>query len=286
MCAVRILRSRMLGGFVALSLAACLASPSGWAQSKAPAKKPPPIQAKQAILMSFPLGIVLLRKDERAPMAPSSMTKLMTALLVIEAIKSGKTKADAKVTITQAATKTRGSRARLRRGQKVSVQTLLEATLIGSANDAAIALAIHIAGSEDKFAAQMTTRAKEMGLLGSQFRNATGFAAKGHQMTARDVALLSAHIMNRHPQYFALFAKRTTKVGRRRLRNRNPVLGRVKGADGIKTGQTRAGGFGLAASAVRGKVRLILVINGLKSAKARAIEARRLLEWGFKTVVP
>ena len=246
------------------------------------AQQPPKPAAKQALLVTHPLGIAILAKNADAAMAPSSMTKIMTALLVVEAIKAGKIKATDKVKITREMLRTRGSRLRPKRGSRVTVQTLLEAMIVGSANDATKALAIHLAGSEAAFAKRMTDRAKALGLSGSSFRNATGFNAKGHRMTARDVARLAGYFIDKHPAYYALFANRTVKVGRKRLRNRNPVLGGVSGADGIKTGQTREGGYGLAASARRGAIRLILVINGLKSAKARRAEAKRLLEWGFR----
>lgn len=246
------------------------------------AEKPPVPAAKQAILIAHPLGIVLLAKNPDTPMAPSSMTKIMTALIVIEAIKSGRLKAAAKVKITRTMLRTRGSRLRPKRGTRISVKSLLAATIVGSANDAAKALAIHLAGSEAAFADRMTARAKSLGLQKSRFSNATGFNADGHQMSARDVARLAGFLIDKHPKYYALFGKRSAKIGKKTLRNRNPVLGAVSGADGIKTGQTRKGGYGLAASARRGAIRLILVINGLKSAKARRAEAKRLLEWGFR----
>ena len=246
------------------------------------ADKPPKPAAREVLLVTHPLGIAILVKNADTAMAPSSMTKIMTALLVVEAIKSGKIQPSEKIRITREMLRTRGARLRPKRGARITVRSLLEAMIVGSANDAAKALAIRLDGSEAAFAKRMTARAKALGLASSSFRNATGFNAKGHQMTARDVARLASYFIDKHPGYYALFGRRSVKVGKRRLRNRNPALGRIKGADGIKTGQTRKGGYGLAASAKRGAIRLILVINGLKSAKARRAEAQRLLEWGFK----
>jgi D-alanyl-D-alanine carboxypeptidase (penicillin-binding protein 5/6) len=254
----------------------------GLALTAAAAEKPPPFKAKQAILLTYPHGIELVSRNADAAMAPSSMTKMMTALLVIEAIKAGKINATDKIKITKAMLRTRGSRLKPRRGAKITVRALLNALVVGSANDAAKALAIRLAGSEAAFAERMTKRAQALGLVNSQFRNSTGFNAKGHRMSARDVARLAGELIKKHPKYYAIFGRKSVKVGKRRLKNRNPVLGLVKGADGIKTGQTRKGGYGLSASAKRGSIRLILVINGLKSAQARRQEAKRLLEWGFR----
>ena len=246
------------------------------------AEKPPKFSARQVLLITHPLGIELVSRNADAAMAPSSMTKIMTALLVIEAIKTGKVKISDKIRMTKTMLKTRGSRLKPRRGARITVQALLEAMVIGSANDAAKALAIHLAGSEAAFAKRMGKRATGLGLQKSQFRNATGFNAKGHRMSARDIARLAGHLIANHPKFFAMFARSAVRIGKKRLRNRNPVLKSVEGADGIKTGQTRKGGYGLAASAKRGSIRLILVINGLKSAQARRREAKQLLDWGFR----
>ena len=175
----------------------------------------------------------------------------------------------------------RGSRVGLKAGGRYRARDLVRAMIVNSANDAAVALAERLAGSETAFAAEMTRRARNLGLRDTAFRNATGFTAPGHLTSARDIARLAGEIIARFPQRYRLFAMRSVRFGGRTWRNRNPVLGRVAGADGLKTGYTRAGGYGLVASAKRGGRRLILAINGLKSEGERRREAVRLLRWGF-----
>lgn len=238
--------------------------------------------ARQAFMVALPSNKVLLAKRADTPMAPSSMVKLMTVLLVIEALKAGKLTFDQKVKISRTAVKTRGSRIGLRAGETVPLELLLEGTIVASGNDSARALAEVVAGSEAAFAKRMTARATALGLKNSSFRNATGFTVRGQHMTARDVATLSSYLIRNHPLLYGYFSLKSVTHNGKTYRSRNPVLGVVDGADGLKTGQTRAGGYGLAASAARGGTRLILVINGLKTAKARKAEALRLLEWGFK----
>jgi D-alanyl-D-alanine carboxypeptidase (penicillin-binding protein 5/6) len=196
-------------------------------------------------------------------------------------LKKGTLRRGEPVTISRRAARQRGSTLKLRAGQKVPLGTLLTATIVHSANDAAVALAERVAGSEAKFARLMTRKAKALGLARSRFRNATGFTAKGHRMSAADVAFLAGLIIARYPEYYPLFGRRSFTFAGHIYANRNPLLGTVDGVDGLKTGQTRAGGYGLVVSAKRGGRRLILVVNGLKSEKARRSEATRLLEWGF-----
>jgi D-alanyl-D-alanine carboxypeptidase (penicillin-binding protein 5/6) len=157
----------------------------------------------------------------------------------------------------------------------------MRAAGIASANDAAVAIAEQLGKSEAGFAKQMTAKAGELGLSGSRFANATGHTAKDHHMTAADVAKLAGIIIQRYPERYRLFAEREFRFRNQTHPNRNPLLGSFAGADGIKTGQTSAGGHGIVASAVRDGRRLILVINGMPSEEARAAEAARLLEWGF-----
>lgn len=238
--------------------------------------------ARQAFMIALPSQKVLLAKRADRAMAPSSMVKLMTVLLVLEALEAGEISLTQPVKISRTAARTGGSRIGLEAGETVSLEMLLRGTAAASGNDSAIALAEVLASSEAAFAKRMTARAKTLGLKQSRFRNATGFTRRGQHMSARDVATLSAYLIERYPLFYAYFALRSVERKGKQYRNRNPVLGVVDGADGLKTGQTRAGGYGLAASAKRGDVRLILVINGLKSAQARRDEAVRLLEWGFK----
>ena len=209
------------------------------------------------------------------------MTKLMTALLVFEALRAGRLSGEERVEVSAYAAGQRGSRVGLKPGGRYTARDLMRATIVHSANDAAVALAERLAGSEKAFAAAMTRRARQLGLRDSAFRNTTGFTAPNHLTSARDIARLAGLILARFPDRYRLFALRSIRFGGRSWRNPNPVLGRVDGADGLKTGYTRAGGYGLVASAKRGARRLILVVNGLKSEAARRREAIRLLRWGF-----
>lgn len=266
-----------------LLLTACLvAAPAAAKPKTKKATKEFSSRAKQALLVEYPSIRVIYAKNARKGMRPSSMTKLMTSLLVFEAVEAGRATVDEQVTASKIAAKPRGSRVSLRQGRKYRFGDLMRAMIVYSANDATVALAERLAGSEAAFAQAMNKRAREIGLLDSNFRNATGFTAKNHKMSALDIARLAGLILAKYPNRYPLFAMRRVQFGKKSYRNRNPVLGAFKGADGLKTGQTKAGGYGLVASAKQGERRLILVINGLKSAKARKREAIRMLKWGFR----
>ncbi len=273
---------RILTRVIALVMAFTIAAP-GVATSKSKSKTPR-TKARQAILIALPGDRVLLRKRASRRMAPSSMVKLMAIYLVFERLRDGRAALGDQVEVSASAVRTRGSRIGLKAGDKVSLENLLRGVIVYSGNDAALALAEHFGASEAKFAAMMTARAKALGLATSRFKSATGFTAKGQYMSANDLARLAARTINDFPLFYLYFRERRFTFRGKIYRNRNPVLGRVAGADGLKTGQTRAGGYGLVVSAERRGVRLILVINGLRSAKARAREAVRLLEWGFRKV--
>ncbi len=258
-----------------LALAICLA---GGAQVRAETAK----GAKQAIVIEHPSGRELFARAADRAMAPSSMTKMMTLYLAFEALERGKVGAETSVTISGRAAQARGAAIGLKAGEKAAFGELIRAAAIASANDAAVAIAEHLAGDEAAFANAMTEKAKELGLKGSRFVNATGHHAKDHRMTARDAALLAARLIEKFPQHYRMFGESEFNFRDQVHRNRNPLLGAVAGADGIKTGQTAAGGYGLAGSVSRNGKRLILVINGLPSEAARAEEARRLIEDGFR----
>jgi D-alanyl-D-alanine carboxypeptidase (penicillin-binding protein 5/6) len=238
-------------------------------------------RAKQAILVEHPSGRVLFEKAEDKPMAPSSMTKLMTLYLAFEALKDGRVSETTAVKISKRAAEARGSSMDLAAGDSVPFGDLVRGTAIASANDAAVAIAEHLGKSEAAFAKTMTATGRELGLAGSRFANATGHTAKDHRMTAADVAKLAGLILQRFPERYRIFAEREMRFRGQTYPNRNPLLGSYAGADGIKTGMTSAGGYGIAAAAARDGKRLILVINGMPSEDARAAEARRLLDWGF-----
>ena len=248
-------------------------------------------KARYAILMDARSGAVFFEKDADTPMPPASMSKIMTMLVVFDGLKAGRLSENDIFEISVDAWRrggapSGGSTMFARPGARIPLGTLLRAVIVASANDAAIAIAQGIAGSEEAFARLMTQRARELGLKRSTFTNATGLPDPRHRMTARELALLSRHLIATYPKYYRLYGEREFTWGKHRQFNRNPLLGKYPGADGIKTGYTKEAGYGLVASAVRDGRRLIAVIAGLKSKRERAAEARRILDWGFRRFRP
>lgn len=240
------------------------------------------IQARQAFMMDFDTGAVLLAKDADSRMYPASMTKLMTAYLVFERLKNGTLSLDDAFPVSEKAWHKQGSKMFVEVGTRVRIEDLLYGLIVQSGNDASIVLAEGIAGSEAAFARMMTEKARELGMAHTQFRNASGWPDEEHYTTARDMAILARILIRNFPEYYHFYSTREFTYSGITQQNRNPLLGREIGADGLKTGYTDASGYGLTASAKRGDQRLILVVNGLDSAKERRLEAGRLLDWGFR----
>lgn len=238
--------------------------------------------AKQAIVIDAETGAVLLEKNADEPTPPSSMSKLMTVYMVFERLKDGSLSLDDKFPVSKKAWRKGGSKMYVLIDTSVRVEDLLRGAIVQSGNDASIVIAEGLAGSEEDFAAQMNEKAREIGLEASVFRNASGWPEEGHVMSVRDIATLARRTIQDFPEYYPFYAEKSFTYSGIRQGNRNPLLYRNMGADGLKTGSTEAGGFGLVASAVRDGQRLILVLNGLPSARARANDAQRLIEWGFR----
>ncbi|MEZ0259453.1 MAG: D-alanyl-D-alanine carboxypeptidase family protein, partial [Alphaproteobacteria bacterium] len=241
--------------------------------------------AKQAIIVDVGTGAVLLDKSAKDKMPTSSMSKLMTMYLVFEALKQGKLKLDDTQHISEAAwgnSMKDGSRMYLELNSKVKIEDLVRGVIIQSGNDASVALAEAVGGTEASFADAMNTRAKEIGLESSHFMNATGLPDPDHYSTPRDLALLAYRLINDFPEYYHYFSEKEFTYNKIRQHNRDPLLGRVSGADGLKTGHTAVAGYGLVGSAKRDNRRIILVINGLPSEKARQEEGVKLMEWAFR----
>jgi serine-type D-Ala-D-Ala carboxypeptidase (penicillin-binding protein 5/6) len=238
--------------------------------------------ARQAILVDFETGAVLLEKNPDERMPPSSMSKLMTMYVVFDLLKAGRLRLDQTMPVSERAWRMGGSKMFVQLGTQVSVENLARGVIVQSGNDACIVLAEGISGSEQQFAELMNETGRRIGLRASVFRNATGWPDPEQRMTARDLALLARRIIVDHPEYYRFYNERSFRWNDITQENRNPTLARVAGADGLKTGHTEEAGFGLTASAVRGGRRLILVVNGLASMRARAEESERLLEWGFR----
>ena len=244
-------------------------------------------KAKYALLMDADTGYVMFDKQSDESMHPASMSKLMTSYLVEEALKSGKYKEDTEFTVSENAwrkggAKTGGSTMFLKIGQKVKLIDLLKGINIQSGNDACIVVAEGMAGTEEAFAAKMTQKAKKLGLTKSNFVNATGIPDPNHLMSARDLALLSQHIINDFPEYYPIYSQKEFTYNGIKQGNRNPLLYSLQGADGLKTGHTSQSGYGLTATVKSpdGR-RLILVVNGLNSMNDRATEARNLMNYGL-----
>ncbi|AEI89126.1 MAG: D-alanyl-D-alanine carboxypeptidase [Candidatus Midichloria mitochondrii] len=236
--------------------------------------------ADYAALLDYETETVLFSKNGENAMIPSSMSKLMTIYIAFHQLKSGAIKLDDRFTVSEKAWKTGGSRMFLDLGSSVSVEDLLRGIIVQSGNDASIALAEGITGSEEVFVHYMNEAAKELGLKNSHFTNATGWPDPGHRTSAIDLTKLAAALIKNFPEYYHYFNEKTFTYNKISQENRNALLG-VGGVDGLKTGHTDDGGYGIIASALKSDRRLIAVVNGLKNNKERSREADRLLTYGF-----
>ncbi len=238
--------------------------------------------AKQAILIDNVTGAVLFEKAADELMEPSSMSKIMTVYMVFERLADGSLKPDDTLPVSEKAWRKGGSKMFVKVGTRVSVEDLLRGIIIQSGNDATIVIAEGLAGDEETFSAEMTERAHELGMVSSNYTNASGWPDEGHRVTARDLALLAKLTIENFPQFYGYYAEMEFTYNDIRQGNRNPLLYKKMGADGLKTGHTKNAGYGLTGSAMRDGRRLILVLNGLESAGARSREAERLIEYGFR----
>nr|WP_246337336.1 D-alanyl-D-alanine carboxypeptidase family protein [Azospirillum oleiclasticum] len=238
--------------------------------------------ARQAILIDQTTHTVLFEKNADQRMPPSSMSKIMTMYMVFEALKEGRLSLDHTLPVSERAWRMQGSKMFVELNNVIKVDDLIKGVIIQSGNDACIVLAEGLAGSEPAFAERMNQRAKELGLTGTNLVNSTGWPDPNHYMTARDLSILAEHLIEDYPQYYHYYSMREFTYHGIKQGNRNPLLYRNIGVDGMKTGHTDAAGYGLTASAERDGRRLILVVNGLPSMQARADESARLIEWGFR----
>jgi len=244
--------------------------------------------APTAILVEANSGSVLFEKNADELRAPSSMMKLMTAEVVFHAVKQGDIKLTDEYRISENAWRKGGAPAGgstmfAALNSKVSIDDLLHGAIIQSGNDSCIALAEGMAGNEKIFAADyMTKRARELGLSQSTFANSNGLPDPGNKMTVRELAKLARHIILDYPEFYKLFGEKEFTWNKIRQPNRNPLLNSLEGSDGLKTGYTKEGGYGMVGSAVQNGTRLIVVVNGLEDPDDRASEAKKMLEWGFR----
>jgi D-alanyl-D-alanine carboxypeptidase (penicillin-binding protein 5/6) len=245
--------------------------------------------APHAMLVDFETGTVLYEKGADEAIIPASMLKLMTLEVLFEELRTGRLKLTDQFTVSVNAWRTGGapsggSAMMLTPNARPTVEDLIRGIVVVSGNDAAITVAEAISGTEEKFAVLMNERARIRGLAGSTFVNSTGFDAEGQRMTVRDIIKLADILIRDYPQYYKYFAEREFSWNNRAQQNRNPLLTMEGlGADGLKTGYLKVSGYGVIGSAVQNGRRLIVVVHGLEEARDRGQEARKLLEWGFRT---
>ncbi|MEI7796761.1 MAG: D-alanyl-D-alanine carboxypeptidase family protein [Methylococcaceae bacterium] len=242
----------------------------------------PKIAASSFILMDYYTGKILAENNADIKLAPASLTKIMTVYVAFREISSGHLNLTDLATVSQNAWKTGGSRMFLEVNIKVSIEDLIKGIVIQSGNDAAVALAEHIAGSESTFAEMMNQQAARLGMLNSHFEDSNGLPAENHYTSARDLAIVTKAIIDEFPEYYRWFSQKEFTYNKITQHNRNQLLSRDETVDGVKTGFTDDAGYCLVASAVRENMRLISVVMGTSSANARANENQNLLNYGFR----
>ncbi len=232
--------------------------------------------------MDLSSGAVLLEKNADTPLPPASMSKLMTLEIVFDALKTGRLALGDTFRTSARAAAMGGSKMFIRSGEVVSIEDLLRGVIVQSGNDAAVALAEAISGTEESFAQLMNQRGKQIGLTNSNFLNATGWPQADHEMSLRDLAIVAERLIDEYPDYYPMFAETTFTWDGIIQSNRNPLLDLDIGADGLKTGHTEEAGYGLVASAERDGRRVVLVIAGLETDQDRRQESERLINWAFR----
>ena len=239
-------------------------------------------QAKHALILETETGAVLLDKgaDERIP--PASMSKIMTAYIVFGMLKEGRAALTDELPVSERAWRLQGSKMFVPIGGRISIDDLLKGVIIQSGNDACLVLAEGLAGSEESFVELMNQKANQIGLKDSHFTNVSGLPDPDHWMTGRDLATLAIRTIRDFPEYYHYYSEMDYEFNNIKQGNRNPLLYKNVGADGLKTGHTEEAGYSLTASVARENRRIILVLNGLPTMKARAQESERLIEWAFR----
>jgi len=244
-------------------------------------------RAKAAFVIDQTTGTVLLTKRADEALPPASMSKLMTLYIAFEAIRDGRLRLDERLPVSAHAMSFGGSTMFLDTTDRVRVEDLLRGIIVLSGNDACVVLAEALSpdGTEAGFARLMTQRAQQLGMTSSTFKNASGWPAQGHAMSMRDLTLLASHIIRDFPEFYPMFSERKFEFDGRapsNVNNRNPLLGLVAGADGLKTGHTQEAGYGLVGSAKNGERRVVFALTGLDSPRARAEESEAIVNWAFR----
>lgn len=242
----------------------------------------PDLDATSYILVDFNTGAILAEKNSAMQAEPASITKLMTVYVAFQELRNGTLKLDDKVTVSKKAWRTEGSRMFIEVGKQVKVEDLMQGIIVQSGNDASIALAEHIAGTEETFAQLMNQHAQTLGMTQTNFLNATGLPGDGHLTTAADIATLASAIIREFPEYYNWYSQLEFTYAGIRQFNRNKLLRRDRSVDGLKTGHTESAGYCLAASAKRDNMRLVSVVLGTDSDNARSSATQALLNYGFR----
>ena len=259
-------------------------NPAAMAPAPAPGKPTDGIetQAKHALIVEVETGTVLLDKLADEHMPPASMSKIMTAYVVFDMLKQGRASLEDDLPVSERAWRLQGSKMFVPIGGRIKIDDLIKGVIIQSGNDACLVLAEGLAGSEEAFVELMNQKAKEIGLTDSHFANVDGLPSPDHWMTARDLATLSIRTIKDFPDYYHYYGQMEYEFNNIKQGNRNPLLYKGMGADGLKTGHTEEAGYSLTASVKRDDRRIVLVLGGLPSMKARAQESERLIEWAFR----
>jgi len=243
---------------------------------------PPQLAAEGYLLLDADTGRILVEHNSQQRLPPASLTKIMTSYIAAEELDRGALSETDEVDVSVKAWKMEGSRMFIQEGTKVPVGLLMKGVIIQSGNDASVALAEHIAGGEDAFVDIMNQHASRLGMNDTHFMNATGLPDEDHYTTAADLAKLTVALIKRHPTHYNLYSEKTFTYNGIKQSNRNTLLWEDKSVDGVKTGHTEAAGYCLVASALRNNMRLVSVVMGTKSTKARATESQKLLSYGFR----
>jgi D-alanyl-D-alanine carboxypeptidase (penicillin-binding protein 5/6) len=246
-----------------------------------PVPNPPQVQARGYYLIDYVTGHVLAASNENERLEPASLTKLMTAYAVFHALKDGRIKLDDMVRVSPYARSQEGSRMFIEAGSSVSVEDLIQGMIVQSGNDATVALAEHVAGSEPVFVELMNQYAQQLGMVNTHFQNSPGMPGPEHYTTARDIALLAVALIREYPEYYKWYSQRDFTWNKIRQPNRNGLLDRDPSVDGLKTGHTESAGYCLVSSAKREDMRLVSVVMGSPSVRAREDASSALLNYGF-----
>ena len=264
-----------------LSLFVCAVFVAAPTFADVPIPTAPTVDARAYIVVDYRTGKVLASQEAVARLEPASLTKLMTAYIVFQELAAGKLKLDEPVVVSEHAWRSEGSRTFIELGKPVSVELLILGMIVQSGNDATIALAERVAGTEETFVQLMNENAKRLGMVGTHFENSSGLPSPQHYTTARDMSLLAVAMIRDFPQYYKYYSVREFEHNGIKQQNRNGLLGRDPSVDGLKTGHTDSAGFCLVTSALRDGTRLISVVLGSTSMKARENASAALLNYGF-----